>query len=83
MGISVSLSTSRAREARIHSATGTGDAPSTIRRIWRAFGRQPHRSETFKLSNDPLFAALDIAIGAVIGAHAGPGTLGLAYSASD
>ena len=25
-----------------------------INRIWRAFGLQPHRSETFKLSNDPL-----------------------------
>ena len=24
-------------------------------RIWRAFGLQPHRSETFKLSTDPLF----------------------------
>ena len=29
--------------------------PSTIHRIWRAFGLQPHRSETFKLSSDPLF----------------------------
>lgn len=27
----------------------------TVRRIWRAFGLQPHRSETFKLSTDPLF----------------------------
>jgi len=26
----------------------------TVSRIWRAFGLQPHRSETFKLSNDPL-----------------------------
>src|SRR6266849_1828671 len=25
-----------------------------ISRIWRAFGLQPHRSESFKLSNDPL-----------------------------
>ena len=24
-------------------------------RVWRAFGLQPHRSETFKLSTDPLF----------------------------
>ena len=32
-----------------------GHAPSTIHRIWRAFGLQPHRSETFKLSSDPLF----------------------------
>ena len=26
-----------------------------IWRIWGAFGLQPHRSETFKLSSDPLF----------------------------
>jgi hypothetical protein len=30
-------------------------APSTVQRIWKAFGLQPHRSETFKLSTDPLF----------------------------
>lgn len=28
---------------------------STVSRVWRAFGLQPHRSETFKLSADPLF----------------------------
>jgi transposase len=33
----------------------TGLSHSTIRRIWTAFGLQPHRSETFKLSTDPLF----------------------------
>lgn len=27
----------------------------TIRWIWAAFGLQPHRSEAFKLSTDPLF----------------------------
>jgi len=26
-----------------------------VGRIWRAFGLQPHRQETFKLSTDPLF----------------------------
>jgi transposase len=36
-------------------AKSVGYAPSTIHRIWRAFGLQPHRTETFKLSNDPLF----------------------------
>jgi len=36
-------------------AKATGYAPSTIHRIWRAFGLQPHRSQTFKLSTDPLF----------------------------
>jgi transposase len=36
-------------------ATETGFSHTTIRRIWNAFGLQPHRSETFKLSSDPLF----------------------------
>jgi transposase len=32
----------------------TGMSRMTISRIWRAFGLQPHRTETFKLSPDPL-----------------------------
>jgi transposase len=36
-------------------AKATGLSQSTISRIWRAFALQPHRSETFKLSSDPLF----------------------------
>ncbi len=32
-----------------------GVSRSTVNRIWRAFGLQPHRAETFKLSTDPLF----------------------------
>ncbi|SFY44772.1 transcriptional regulator, RpiR family [Streptomyces atratus] len=32
-----------------------GLSQSTVSRIWRAFGLQPHRSETFKLSTDPYF----------------------------
>jgi len=28
---------------------------STVSRVWRAFGLQPHRAESFKLSTDPLF----------------------------
>lgn len=32
-----------------------GLSQSTVSRIWRAFGLQPHRTETFKLSTDPLF----------------------------
>jgi len=28
---------------------------SSVARIWRAFGLQPHRQESFKLSSDPLF----------------------------
>jgi transposase len=36
-------------------AGATGFSHTTIRRIWTAFGLQPHRSQTFKLSSDPLF----------------------------
>jgi transposase len=36
-------------------AKTVGLAPSTIHRIWKAFGLQPHRTDTFKLSTDPLF----------------------------
>jgi transposase len=36
-------------------ATKLGLSQSTVSRVWRAFGLQPHRTETFKLSSDPLF----------------------------
>lgn len=32
-----------------------GLSQSTVSRIWRAFALQPHRTETFTLSKDPLF----------------------------
>jgi len=35
-------------------AKATGLSRMTISRIWNAFGLQPHRTETFKLSPDPL-----------------------------
>jgi len=35
-------------------ARTTGLSRSSIARIWHAFGLRPHRSETFKLSTDPL-----------------------------
>lgn len=38
-------------------AKATGLSHMTISRIWRAFGLKPHRSETFKLSPDPLLIA--------------------------
>jgi transposase len=36
-------------------AAETGFSHTTIRRMWAAFGLQPHRSQQFKLSDDPLF----------------------------
>jgi transposase len=35
----------------------SGISVSSVQRIWRAFGLQPHRIETFKLSTDPNFVA--------------------------
>lgn len=36
-------------------AQRAGLSQSAVSRIWRAFALQPHRSESFKLSRDPLF----------------------------
>jgi transposase len=36
-------------------AAATGMSQSAISRIWRAFALAPHRTQTFKLSTDPLF----------------------------
>ena len=36
-------------------ARQVGMSQTMVSRIWRAFGLQPHRSETFKLSRDPAF----------------------------
>ena len=36
-------------------AEASGLSQTAISRIWRAFGLQPHRTETFKLSTDPQF----------------------------
>ena len=41
--------------SRTSMAERAGLSKSTIGRIWKAFELQPHRSEHFKLSNDPLF----------------------------
>ena len=36
-------------------AAEVGLTQTAVPRIWRAFGLQPHRQETWKLSKDPLF----------------------------
>jgi hypothetical protein len=41
------------RDARV-LARATGLAPSTIHRIWKAFGLRPHQSETYLLSTGPF-----------------------------
>jgi Homeodomain-like domain len=41
--------------SRARMAQRSGLSKSTIGRIWKTFDLKPHRAETFKLSNDPLF----------------------------
>jgi transposase len=41
--------------SRASMAKHSGLSKSTVGRIWKAFRLKPHRSETFKLSTDPLF----------------------------
>jgi transposase len=36
-------------------AAAVGLNQSAVQRIWKAFGLQPHRQDSFKLSKDPLF----------------------------
>ncbi len=40
--------------SRTSMAEKSGLSRSTIGRIWRDFGLKPHRTDTFKLSTDPL-----------------------------
>jgi transposase len=42
--------------SRSKMAARSGLSESTIGRIWRAFELKPHKTDTFKLSTDPLFA---------------------------
>jgi transposase/transcriptional regulator with XRE-family HTH domain len=41
--------------SRAKMAERTGLSKSTIGRIWKAFELKPHRTDGFKMSNDPLF----------------------------
>src|SRR5271154_2740237 len=50
-------------------AQAAGVSPSSVRRIWTRHGLQPHRVRSFKLSNDPQFAAK---LKAVVGLYIDP-----------
>lgn len=52
-------------------AARLGLSHQSIARIWRAFGLQPHRSETFGISNDPHFVAK---VRDVVGTYLSPRT---------
>ena len=41
--------------SRAKMAERSGLSRSTIGRIWKAFELKPHRTDGFKMSNDPLF----------------------------
>src|SRR5207302_4521863 len=50
-------------------AKASGISVSSVQRIWRAFGLQPHRIETFKLSTDPDFV---VKVRDVVGLYVSP-----------
>ena len=50
-------------------ARRSGLSHNTVSRIWRAFALQPHRTETFKLSADPLFIEK---VQDIVGLYLGP-----------
>jgi transposase len=50
-------------------ATAVGISVSSVQRIWRAHGLQPHRVRRFKLSNDPQFASK---LREIVGLYADP-----------
>jgi transposase len=56
----VRITTEQTPQGATHWSTRTlaahlGTSASAVARIWRAYGLKPHRVESFKLSNDPLF----------------------------
>ena len=54
-------------------AKEVGVHPTTISRIWRAHGLQPHRIEYFKLSTDPhLVEKLRDVVGLYVVPRSGP-----------
>ena len=50
-------------------AKQTGLSHMTVSRVWRAFGLNPHLSETFKLSTDPFFVEK---VRDIVGLHLNP-----------
>ena len=51
-------------------AQASGLSVSSVQRIWRAFGLQPHHAETFEFSTDPLFVEK---VCDVVGLYVAPG----------
>jgi len=59
--------------SRSKMAARSGLSASSIGRIWKAFELKPHRTDGFKLSNDPLFVdkVFDV-VGLYLGPHKAP-----------
>ena len=61
-------------------AQACGLSHTTVRRIWNAFALAPHRSETFKLSKDPLFIEK---VRDIVGLYLNPPTKALVLSVDE
>ena len=61
-------------------ARRTGLSQSTVSRIWRAFALRPHRSETFKISKDPLFIEM---VRDIVGLYLNPPDRALVLAADE
>jgi len=71
---SIVSATMKAPKARTHWSTRrlaeqVGVSDTSVHRIWKKYGLQPHRVETFKFSNDPQF---DIKLADVVGLYLDP-----------
>jgi len=60
--------------SRAKMAERSGLSSSTIGRIWKAFDLRPHRTDGFKLSNDPLFVEKVLRFFTLPGQRPVPGT---------
>lgn len=65
---------------RSKMAERTGLSRSTIGRIWKAFNLKPHRTDGFKLSNDPLFVEK---VHDVVGLYLNPPENAVVYSVDE
>jgi len=61
-------------------AARAGISPSSVLRIWRAFGLQPWRTETFKVSPDPLLTGK---IRDVVGLYLAPPANAVVFSVDE
>lgn len=61
-------------------AQAQGVSHATVHRIWQAYGLQPHRTESFKLSTDPEFVAK---VRDIVGLYLNPPEKALVFSVDE